>query len=161
MFATHTKYISKGRDSVVREVIFKTKQGKNIPLVCKSMRAEDFNKEVSRLVGHDNPNLEKIIHIWLTRPNTLLFCERLDKTLSKAIIRDITHELDLAMQILNGLKFLHEKMRLAHCDLKENNIMIDNTDTLVKIIDFNNCVFEPQFGKFELGLHLQKNIKTC
>lgn len=39
-------------------------------------------------------------------------------------------------QICEGLKYLH-KHKLAHCDLKPSNIMID-FDNIVKIIDFGS-----------------------
>ena len=156
MFAD-PKYLSRGKDSTVQQLSFK-KDGKKISIVCKSMRAENFNSEVNKLVGHNHPQLEKILHIWHYNLGNVvvLFCEQIEKTLNKVKIESFEHELSIAQQVLSGLEYLHLNLELAHCDLKENNIMADAEGKRVKIIDFNNCMPKKAFGRFELGVVLAK-----
>ena len=52
----------------------------------------------------------------------------------------------LAHHILKGLSFLHQK-RIAHLDIKSENIMVDTKNCTFKIIDFGFCSCEP-FDEF-------------
>ena len=103
--------------------------------------------------------MEKIYYILFSKTNVVIFCEKLDKTFNKAKIKSSAQELQFVIQIFNGIEYLHETMGLAHCDIKENNIMINNEETHVKLIDFNNCVHKTQFKSFELGVTLAKKHK--
>ena len=49
-----------------------------------------------------------------------------------------TDIINICLQIINGMLFLHEKENLIHRDLKPENIMIDNNGML-KITDFGMC----------------------
>lgn len=160
MFSSKIDYLSRGKDSLVSNFKYYKSPTEKIDIVNKCIKNKDFNKEVRRLKNIDHPHLERIFVIWTYGNATYLFCEKLYKTFSRiSAIKDTTHELSLIIQLKEGLKYLHSRFRVAHCDIKENNIMIDETEQRVKIIDFNNCMPERVFGTFELGIVLSKKHK--
>lgn len=157
---SNPKYLNRGKDSTVQELKYSNeKTPTKVSIVCKAMASKNFNKEVLALLDCRHPHLENIFYIWLRPGQTLLFCEKLDKTLNNIEIKNPLQELNIVEQVLCGLKYLHTKYELAHCDLKENNIMIDHQEKHVKIIDFNNCMPAKSFGTFELGIVLAKKHK--
>ncbi len=130
---------------------------KEIPIVVKNCAKKALNPLYKRFINLRHPNLERIYAVLepkLDRECNFI-AERLERTLLKY---DRRHDKSLqlvALDIVNGLEYMHGTLRVAHCDLKENNVMFDKSGT-VKIIDFNNCMPEERFGTFALGVVLFK-----
>ena len=65
----------------------------------------------------------------------------------------------IIFQILSGLKYLHETLKICHWDLKEDNILV-NSKAEVKLIDFG---LAKNFDKFVMntntGTHMYRPIE--
>lgn len=48
------------------------------------------------------------------------------------------HILDLCLQVLSGVVELH-KLKIAHQDIKPDNFVLDQSGTIVKLIDFDSA----------------------
>ncbi|XP_053377018.1 uncharacterized protein LOC123530105 isoform X2 [Mercenaria mercenaria] len=107
-------------------------------------RIRDFADEVMKFCTLDNPNIVKFIGACVQKPNLCIVMEYMQMTLYDAIhIRNDTEfseeeQIEVIQQTCAGMNYLHSK-RIAHCDLKTPNILLDYVqDEIceVKITDF-------------------------
>lgn len=104
-----------------------------------------FIQEFNVLDGLQHPNIVCIHNHGKDEHGRLCYVmEYVDgKTLAQIIkdkdITEICEKLDILRQILDGLKYVHNK-GLVHRDLKPDNIMIADKNHNVKIIDFGLAI---------------------
>jgi len=106
--------------------------------------------EIMRSLRH--ANCAQVIAVYESKKMTYIVMEKYDGgdlfDLVVAKGGKITNEVEAAMiikQILSGLEYLHEK-RIAHCDVKLCNIMLNGPEKTVKLIDFGVSQLVPQEG---------------
>jgi serine/threonine protein kinase len=102
----------------------------------------------------DHVNIEKLFLIFESPGFSLLICEKLDAILSEFQFKKLDQILFVATEMIDALIYLHTKCKIAHCDIKENNIMYSNETRRFKLIDFNNCAHISEFKTFEIGINL-------
>ena len=70
----------------------------------------------------------------------------------KGIIHDQQIAVQITINILEGLKVIHQQ-GILHCDITPHNVLITNPDPeTVKIIDFGSAVRTDEFGEYK-GKH--------
>jgi serine/threonine protein kinase len=70
----------------------------------------------------------------------------------KGIPREVSFAIQVTINVLKGLKTIHEN-GILHCDISPHNVLIENNDPdSVKIIDFGSAVRKNQSGEF-IGSH--------
>lgn len=138
------KFVGKGTFS---DVFYAELNDKKVAIKkCKDEKHMScFSAEISFLTKLNNLNCENIIKYHGYFPYKLtracLILDYLDYDLYYFISKtnyDVKKALDYIKQILNGLQFMHKV--LIHADLKPENIMIDKSANLIKIIDFGNAM---------------------
>jgi serine/threonine protein kinase len=126
-----TKEIARGGMCVVYEV--------DDGCVVKKIKYGDlFIPEIDILRRNRHPNISKLIRIEYDKEAVYLFLKRYPKTLreylDETVVDDATW-IRWAYQLASALEYLH-KMGYYHCDIKENNVMIDEEGNAV-LIDFS------------------------
>lgn len=150
------KYLSSGCDCLVFRAVLDSSQSKS-PSTAKDVaikicRTKYLNPNIETILKIDHENLEKIIYHVSLGEHTFIYSRLLNKTLVKYNIKSDPPLKYLVLDMLNALFYLHG-LKLAHCDIKANNIMLDFAGRFV-LIDFNNCQEEEKFGKFPLATTL-------
>ena len=107
-------------------------------------RIRDFAVEIKKFCKLNHQNIVKFIGACVEKPNLCIVMEYMQMTLYDALyIKEDTdfsenEKINVINQITEGMEYLHNK-RIAHCDLKTPNILIDyDKDEIcdVKITDF-------------------------
>jgi len=104
-------------------------------------RLQQFEEEVSLFFKLNHPNIIKYYGACIVTPNLAMVMELMEKCLYEVLHIEAmqladTDKKSIIKQLASGVVYLHDKARIAHCDLKPQNILI-NTNTLVaKITDF-------------------------
>lgn len=123
------------------------------PIIVKLCHKETWKPEImDKLLDLRHPNLERIYTWYEAEPNTILvFSEPLKITFSHYDLRQpgAVSVLNLATDILTGLDYLHNKLKIIHGDIKDNNLMLSH-DNVGKIIDFNGCRPIEEFDQYPL-----------
>ena len=131
-----TSNIFKGVDLETDNVIALKIIKKNSKVVSAKKR---FELEAETLLSFKNPNIVKIYDYFSLNYHSIIVMEYLKGKTLKQIIRkqkflSIEQTLNYLLKIINALKDLHEK-NIMHRDLKPQNIIIDDDNTL-KLMDF-------------------------
>jgi serine/threonine protein kinase len=121
---------------------------RSLPVAVKKFRAaevsfDDFMKELSKMSIVTHRNLVKCYGGSTTNGNMFIVQELMQANLTD-ILADRTIEMDLgirmriALEVAQGMNFLHQTCNLLHRDLKSPNLLINSTkDGIeVKICDF-------------------------
>ena len=133
---------------------------KNKEMVAiKCPAKNDYNKlikiegEIYHKVGDDNPYIMNVKKFITHNYKNYLVMEKLDKNLylwrtkNTPSIKDIKL---IIIQILKGIKFLHDK-NIVHGDLKlENIVFSDNEYKNLKIADLGNSMFVHELNNYSL-----------
>lgn len=117
-----------------------------------------LNKIQDDILNINHKNIEKLFGIYITDVYSFLICEKLDNTICKMNL-SLNQIIKVALDITDALIFLHSKHNIAHCDVKENNIMFSSNSRSFKLIDFNNACRESEFRRFKLKVTLMKKPK--
>lgn len=153
---TVNKYLSAGCDSVVYRAVLDGSKSKSpssaIDVAVKMCLTKYLNPNTDKILKIDHENLEKIIYYVSMDEHTYIYSKLLNKTLVKYNAKIDPPLKYLARDMLNALFYFHS-LKLAHCDIKSNNIMLDFEGNFV-LIDFNNCQSEDKFGKFPMATTL-------
>ena len=109
--------------------------------------------EIGILRNLDHPNIEKLIEVCRTENQYYLITELLagGELLERISEQGCLTEYDAAQvmqQFLRALAYMHSTQHVAHLDLKPDNILLTDKDSLqIKLIDFGTAqVFRP--GRF-------------
>ena len=116
------------------------------------MNIEIYRKLIACNVGPSN--IEKILALDVQQFDAHIVSERLSCTLEDRILNNQSVDiLALVGDCAKGLDYLHA-LGIAHCDLKENNIMFSEVSCEYKLIDFGHSRFvaNPKFEKLRLTL---------
>lgn len=155
--------ITSGRDSDVYAAQPIARGGFRVdrPIVAVKLSHKKNISEVTKeLVHHRHPNIERIYTIIRRDEHVedyFTVCKLLVKTLSKYNrVTDPPLE-QLAQDMLVGLSYLHDH-KIVHCDIKNNNIMLDENKRLV-FIDFNNAQYSDRAGKIPIATVLHTRHK--
>ncbi|WAR29213.1 CTR1-like protein, partial [Mya arenaria] len=105
---------------------------------------DDFKREILTFSALDHPSIVKFLGACVERPNFCIVMEYMQMSLYDALhtVPDITftetERLDIITDVCKGIQYLHCE-RIAHCDLKTLNILINYTEgktCIAKITDF-------------------------
>lgn len=148
------KKISEGRDCDVFKGFYL-----NTNVIVKILKKDDYNPNLELFKNINHANIERVLAL-INVPKieyVVLVSEPLVKTLSNysCFKKDAPSLKRVCMDIASGIAYLHNEQKVAHCDLKQNNVMFSANNT-VKIIDFNNVKRECEFGKEQLPVTLPK-----
>ncbi|KAJ3112418.1 hypothetical protein HDU96_004561 [Phlyctochytrium bullatum] len=105
-----------------------------------SKARKTFKSEARMLLYANHPNVVKFYGIVADGPNYMLVMEYFEKRCLRTVINEsfdtLSWELktDYAVQIALGMAYLH-RQQVIHCDLKCNNILVRNDDSIA-IADF-------------------------
>jgi len=106
----------------------------------------------------DHPNIIKIYEYLESDKNCYIVMEYFEPIQWDLIQNEFTLK-HIIFQILSGLKYLHETLKICHWDLKEDNILV-NSKAEVKLIDFG---LAKNFDKFVMntntGTHMYRPIE--
>lgn len=113
----------------------------NIPLNLEHKGEKQFFAEIEHLINlSPHVNIVQIDFIEFINDKPYIFMEYIDGTdlyeelrISKKLDFDLA--IDYALQICEGMRFIHEKGRILHLDIKPRNILITNKG-IIKISDF-------------------------
>ena len=133
---------------------------KNKEMVAiKCPARDDYNKliklegEIYHKVGDNNPYIMNVKKFITHNYKNYLVMEKLDKNLYLWRKKNTPSTKDiklLTMQILRGVKFLHEK-NIVHGDLKPENIVFsDNECKNLKIADLGNSMYVHELNKYSI-----------
>jgi dual specificity tyrosine-phosphorylation-regulated kinase 2/3/4 len=133
---------------------------KNKEMVAiKCPAKNDYNKliklegEIYHKVGDTNPYIMNVKKFITHNYKNYLVMEKLDKNLYLWRLKNKPSDKDvklLTMQILKGIKFLHDK-NIVHGDLKPENIVFsDNEYKNLKIADLGNSMYTYELNKYSL-----------
>jgi serine/threonine protein kinase len=105
-------------------------------------------KVLKLLNKYDPHNYFNIIHLnsnFIFEGHHCLVLENMNMSLKKYTYNKyfkgvpITYIKEISKQILSGLEFIH-RMGYIHCDIKPDNILINDITREIKICDFGSCV---------------------
>lgn len=91
-------------------------------------------REISILKTLKHPNVVQLLNVMHTEESLILIFEYLDFDLKGYITNCRPRIVDLTIQLLKGIKYMHER-KIIHRDLKPQNILVTSTGQL-KIADF-------------------------
>ena len=117
--------------------------------IIKQIRMKNKNKYLNTLLNIAYKNVEQMIFFYEVNPYLFICSERLVKTLYDSELTGAADIIKMGLDVICGLDFLHSTLQLFHCDLKENNIMVDNNGVF-KIIDFNNVLSRADIGNYNV-----------
>lgn len=114
---------------------------------------------IAHLLRMTHANVEQIYAFSTGITDSFLLSEKLDKTVQTSIgyLRSKGVEWlknNFIRDCLNGLNFLHNKLYIIHCDIKEDNIMFSSGT--FKLIDFNNSQMSANKGKVAVDVTVLK-----
>jgi serine/threonine protein kinase len=167
---THTiiinGFISKGVDSSVYNISSIDGKDANNYFVIKIIDlykhgnpSENKNPVLDKMRLASHKCIEKTLAYFVCNGDlySFIIVEKLDIQLSDMSGKFNRKQINLiAQQLISALEYLHTKMNIAHCDIKENNVMYSKSSRVFKLIDFNNACTQDEFGKFELNVTLLK-----
>jgi len=121
-------------------------------LLKKQEFLQRFLREAKITASLDHHNIVKVFDLLIDNNNYYLIMEFIDGTSLRNYLENrneinILNELDLFLQILDGVEYAHNK-NIVHRDLKPENIMLSK-DGIIKITDFGLA--------FALGSHSLTN----
>jgi serine/threonine-protein kinase len=121
-------------------------------LLKKQEFLQRFLREAKITASLDHQNIVKVFDLLIDNNNYYLIMEFIDGTSLRNYLENrneinILNELDLFLQILDGVEYAHNK-NIVHRDLKPENIMLTK-DRIIKITDFGLA--------FALGSHSLTN----
>jgi serine/threonine protein kinase/lipopolysaccharide biosynthesis regulator YciM len=121
-------------------------------LLKKQEFLQRFLREAKITASLDHHNIVKVFDLLIDNNNYYLIMEFIDGTSLRNYLENrneinILNELDLFLQILDGVEYAHNK-NIVHRDLKPENIMLTK-DGIIKITDFGLA--------FALGSHSLTN----
>jgi serine/threonine protein kinase len=153
------KYLSSGAEANVYNISeIDNSVLSEINVVAKVIESKHEKNELQKLfLNINHQNIEKLYFLYERNDFSLLICEKLDITLSDFAFENGNKKkqvLYVASEIVEALIFLHTRCKIAHCDIKENNIMFSLANKRFKLIDFNNCTHETEFEKFKMRINL-------
>ncbi|MGC8814828.1 MAG: serine/threonine-protein kinase, partial [bacterium] len=124
-------------------------------LLKKQEFLQRFLREAKITASLDHINIVKVFDLLIDNNNYYLIMEFIDGISLRNYLEnrkqiDIINELDLFLQILDGIEYAHNK-NIVHRDLKPENIMLTK-DGIIKITDFGLA--------FALGSHSLTNPGT-
>jgi len=152
------RFLGEGRSGIVYEATWS--RGKNMSLLARkafpAVPADVFEYEAARLVELDHPNIVKVLGWTVDRRSCSLVMDHMKYDLFSVVekrkeamrngsqlnfdssipipLREAVH---ILLQIAEGVKYVHDQ-RLAHGDLKPNNVLVDSESgsMVVKVADF-------------------------
>ena len=130
----------------------------HVAKVIDIKRPADRNLLLRDCVSIRHTNIEKML-IFIEDNKSqynVLVSERLDIRACDIKNFSFNRILELNVNMMNALDYLHNTHRILHCDIKENNIMFSYAENCFKLIDFNNASSEREFGTFELQTTIQR-----
>ncbi|XP_022104385.1 uncharacterized protein LOC110986652 [Acanthaster planci] len=105
-------------------------------------RLRQFREEVEILCRLDHPHIVKFLGACVVTPNLAILLEYMQKSLYDALhVKEEEYspqdQYRILLHMADGLAYLHG-MKVAHCDMKSTNILLDNSDegVIAKISDF-------------------------
>jgi serine/threonine protein kinase/lipopolysaccharide biosynthesis regulator YciM len=121
-------------------------------LLKKQEFLQRFLREAKITASLNHQNIVKVFDLLIDNNNYYLIMEFIDGTSLRNYLENrneinILNELDLFLQILDGVEYAHNK-NIVHRDLKPENIMLSK-DRIIKITDFGLA--------FALGSHSLTN----
>ena len=121
-------------------------------LLKKQEFLQRFLREAKITASLDHHNIVKVFDLLIDNNNYYLIMEFIDGTSLRNYLENrneinILNEIDLFLQILDGVEYAHNK-NIVHRDLKPENIMLTK-DRIIKITDFGLA--------FALGSHSLTN----
>jgi serine/threonine protein kinase/lipopolysaccharide biosynthesis regulator YciM len=121
-------------------------------LLKKQEFLQRFLREAKITASLDHHNIVKVFDLLIDNNNYYLIMEFIDGTSLRNYLENrneinILNEIDLFLQILDGVEYAHNK-NIVHRDLKPENIMLSK-DGIIKITDFGLA--------FALGSHSLTN----
>ncbi|KAL4238760.1 hypothetical protein ACF0H5_003468 [Mactra antiquata] len=130
-------YYAKWKETVVAVKIIRS------DLVQSEKVIATFGDEVMKFCTMNHPNIVKFIGACTKKPDLSIVMEYMQFSLCDALhVRRLKFSdetlLSIIQQICKGMKYLHDG-RIAHCDLKPGNILMDYVENHVcnvKITDF-------------------------
>ena len=129
----------------------------NKKIILKVIVSKQKNNLLKHFLNNFNHvNIEKIFLIYQTPQFSLVLCEKLDRVLSDFEFSKKEEIYYVTSEIINALVYLHTICNIAHCDIKENNIMYSYTSGRFKLIDFNNSSHLSEFKKFEVQVNIYR-----
>lgn len=155
--------ITSGRDSRVYIGAPLTRTGlpanlRNIAVKISSI--DSISPVTLELIRHTHPNIERIYTIMSikSRPTECFtLCQLLSKTLSQYDPSVDPPLVTLATDMISGMEYIHSH-GIIHCDIKNNNLML-NSDKRLVFIDFNNARREKEIGTLPLPTIVQTRHK--
>jgi serine/threonine protein kinase len=154
------KFISRGAEAYVfniSEIYSEKKIDSNLKLIAKIINRNskyELNKLQEIFLSIKHENIERLFYLRKFKVSYLLVCEKLDYILGNFKMLDLYNTFYVASEIIEALLYLHIICSIAHCDIKENNIMFCKSTKRFKLIDFNNAQHKSDFKKFELKVTL-------
>lgn len=142
------KEIAKGGVGTVYEV----SKNNEIYAAKKVLYKDLFVPEVDILKRNKHPNIAKAIDIQYDETSVYFIMKKYPKTLKEYLNdRELTEEewIKIAYQLASALAYLHD-LGYYHCDIKENNVMIDEEGNAI-LIDFSVAY----------SVHVPYNDNTC
>lgn len=159
-------FISKGIDSSVYNISSIDGKDANNYYVIKIIDlqkhgnpSENKNPVIDKMRFAFHKCIEKMLAYFVCNGDlySFIIVEKLDIQLCDMSGKFSLRQINLvAQQLISALDYLHNKMNIAHCDIKENNVMYSKSSRVFKLIDFNNACTQDEFGKFELNVTLLK-----
>lgn len=142
------KKLGQGMDAKVYEVVSNSPSDK---FIIKKISKTSMSKYLPSFLNVSHEYLENYKFFYEVDNSVFICAEKLDQILDPSADQFRTDILKIINNVLNGLEFMHNTLKLFHCDIKENNIMYSSSG-VYKIIDFNNCLSVSDCGNFIIGV---------
>lgn len=121
-------------------------------LLVKVYNDKKILESIRPLLKTSHKNLEKLFEIIVYEGNeSAIIVERLDYTLLNLNPKvDNNTIFRVAKDIESGIDYLHKEVKVAHLDIKLDNLMYSTKDDNYKLIDFGFIEPEKNFGSYPL-----------